>query len=165
MLRRYAAGSSFGSGGAGNVMSGRDGDVNVDPLPFFVIGSDLRELFDDREPFRAAASPLVVILLLFRLKIPIMRGPRHECRSVSSSVACIRMLSPWSPLVDLQLLFQLFLRGGGSDGRDRGSRAASDTHYRRSTDPTRRAFKRLGMMEDCGWRREQPELRSTRGEI
>lgn len=102
MLRKYAAGSSFGSGGAGKVMSGSDGDVNVDPLPFFVIGRDLSELFDEREPF--IESPFVAILPFFRLKIPILKGPRHEWRSVSSSVACIRMLATWSPLVDLQLL-------------------------------------------------------------
>lgn len=35
-------------------------------------------------------------------------------------------------------LVQLFLRRGGSDERDRGSSAASDTHYMSSTDPTRR---------------------------
>lgn len=33
----------------------------------------------------------------------------------------------------------------------------SDTHDRSSTDPTRRPLKRFGMIEDCGWRREQPE--------
>lgn len=92
-------------------MSGRDGDVNVDPLPFLVIGSDLSELFDDREPFRAAASPLVVILPLFRLKIPILRGPRHEGRSVSSSVACIRMLSPWVTLGRFAALVPIVLEG------------------------------------------------------
>ena len=77
MLRRYAAGSSFGSGGAGKVISGSDGDVNVEPLPFFAIG-DLSELFDEREPFRGAESPFVATLLLFRLKRPILTGPRQD---------------------------------------------------------------------------------------
>lgn len=59
------------------MISGSDGDVNVDSVPFFVIG-DLSELFDEREPFRVAESPFVATLLLFRLKRRILTGPRHD---------------------------------------------------------------------------------------
>lgn len=58
-------------------MSGSDGDVNVEPLPFLVTG-DLIELFDEREPFKGAESPFVATLLLFRLKRRILTGRRHD---------------------------------------------------------------------------------------
>lgn len=83
MLRRYAAGSSLGSGGAGRVMSGSDGDVYVDPLS--ILG-DLSEFLEEREPFRGAESPLVAALPFFRLKRRILGGTMKEEKDVSALV-------------------------------------------------------------------------------
>lgn len=66
------------------MMSGSDGDVNVDPFPFLVMGEDLSELFDECEPFRAAELPFVATLPVFRLKRPISRGRSHGYGGVDS---------------------------------------------------------------------------------
>ena len=69
MLRRYAAGSSFGSGGAGRVMSDTEGEVKADPFGGWVMDGDLIE--DDcdalvsRSPF-PSVLPCPVSLELFR---------------------------------------------------------------------------------------------------
>lgn len=70
MLRRYAAGSTFGSGAGGRVMSGSEGDVNVEPVPLLARGGDLRELLDDLVPFELIS--LGGAFPLFRLKKPMM---------------------------------------------------------------------------------------------
>lgn len=54
-------------------MSGRDGDVNDDPLPFCARGGDFRELFEDWVPLEAVESPLRDSLAFFRLKSPILK--------------------------------------------------------------------------------------------
>lgn len=40
MLRKYAAGSNFGSGGSGNVMSGIEGELKCAPLLGLAGGED-----------------------------------------------------------------------------------------------------------------------------
>lgn len=70
MLRRYAAGSTFGSGAGGKVMSGSEGDVNVEPVPLLARGGDLRELLEDLVPFELVESSFT--FPFFRLKKPMM---------------------------------------------------------------------------------------------
>ena len=68
MLRRYAAGSKFGSGGPGKVMSAMEGEVKEGLRAFR--GGDFKELALFA---RLLESPLVDILLaLLRLKRPIL---------------------------------------------------------------------------------------------
>ena len=73
MLRRYAAGSSFGSGGAGRVMSRTEGDVNAESLVGLDSGEDLKE--DARDPLTAFNSPhaFTFTLELLRPKRPIVQ--------------------------------------------------------------------------------------------
>ena len=87
MLRRYAAGSSFGSGGAGNVMSGSDGDVYAEAEPFLAAarGWDFRELFDERVPSDAAKSPLADDFGFFRLNRPIMTRNKGKRLNVTAA--------------------------------------------------------------------------------
>lgn len=75
MLRRYAAGSIFGSGAGGKVMSGSEGDENEEPVPLLARGGDLRELLDDLVPSDLVESPLGDTFPFFRLKKPMMDWP------------------------------------------------------------------------------------------
>lgn len=72
MLRRYAAGSTFGSGAGGKVMSGSEGDVNVELVPLLARGGDLRELLEDLVPFELFEPLLGNTFPFFRLKKPMM---------------------------------------------------------------------------------------------
>lgn len=72
MLRRYAAGSTFGSGAGGKVMSGSEGEVNVEPVPLLARGGDLRELLEDLVPFELVEASLGDTFPFFRLKKPMM---------------------------------------------------------------------------------------------
>ena len=59
-------------------MSGRDGDMNDDPLPFRTSGGDFRELFEDWVPLEAVESPLRDSLAFFRLKRPILHESKNR---------------------------------------------------------------------------------------
>lgn len=71
MLRRYAAGSSFGSGASGNVISGIEGELKGEPLLGLVGGEDRKGAVELRllSLFRETLS--AVCLEPFRLKRPI----------------------------------------------------------------------------------------------
>ena len=75
MLRRYAAGSSAGSGALGKVTSGIDDEVNVELLePLVPLGDwrGVRPALESRVPAEAVESPPIDALEPLRVKRPIV---------------------------------------------------------------------------------------------
>lgn len=73
MLRRYAAGSSFGSGGSGKVTSGIEGELNCRPLVVLVGGGERKVAEELRLLSLVTESLSAVGLEFLRLKRPISR--------------------------------------------------------------------------------------------